>query len=79
MIRRIFLDHPCDVGETYSQHASIAASFGGRMLAAGAKCLVHAIVPSLFPTAGSDAVRQLHRELDGRQQAAGGRFIDYVI
>lgn len=79
MIDRLFFAHPRKVGESYGQHASIAASFGAKMVVAGAKCLVHAVIPAVFPTAASDQVRSLHRELDGRRQQALNQFPDYVI
>lgn len=79
MIERLFLAHPRDVGESYRQHAAIAASFGAKMVLAGAKCLIHAVIPSVFPTAASDQVRSLHRELDARRQQVSNQFPDYVI
>ena len=64
MIRRIFLDHPRSVGESYGEHLQFAGGFGLTMLAGGAAALVHALVPSLFPTAGSAALARLNRKLD---------------
>lgn len=78
MIDRMFLAHPRRVGETYAEHARIALVFGGRMIFAGCKCIVHGAIPALFPTAASDKVRELNGELDMRQRAAD-RYPDYVI
>ncbi len=60
MFRRVFIDHPASVGETYFQHLRSAASFSKTMLTAAACCLVHAIVPALFKTTASETVRRLH-------------------
>ncbi|AEG48985.1 hypothetical protein Sphch_1296 [Sphingobium chlorophenolicum L-1] len=60
MFKRIFLDHPHQVGETYFEHLRAAGSFGTDMVVAGVACLVHAILPNLFTKTGSDAVARLH-------------------
>ncbi len=58
--RDIFVEHPATVGETYAEHMGMAFSFGGRMLLAGMACLLHGLVPALFKTTGSEAIRTLH-------------------
>ena len=73
MIRRIFLDHPASVGETYGEHALFAASVGWTMFVGSLACFVHALVPALFPTTGSSAIMNLHeRVMNARRQASGG-------
>ncbi|WP_374405703.1 DUF6356 family protein [Pelagerythrobacter sp.] len=79
ILRRAFVDHPRLVGEGYLEHAGIAARFGGKMVAGGIKCLAHAVVPGMFERAASDCVRELHRELEQRRQAAAHTDPDYVI
>ena len=66
MLRRFMLDHPASVGETYGEHAKVAASFGIAMIAGGLACLVHAIVPAFFATTGSDMVRRLYQRMSSR-------------
>lgn len=61
MFRRLFLDHPRTVGETYGDHFIVASSFGCRMIGAGIACLLHAVVPAIFPTTGSTAIERLHK------------------
>ena len=63
MLSKLFLDHPADVGETYAEHAREASSFGFTMIAAGFACLVHAAVPALFKTKGSETIRTLNDRL----------------
>lgn len=79
MIDRFFLRHPREVGESYIEHARIALGFGGRMVIAGCKCMLHAAFPALFPTAASDKVRELNKELDMRRRKAADHYPDYVI
>lgn len=79
MIDPLFLAHPRSVGEGYGEHARIAARFGAVMVLAGAKCLAHAVVPALFPTSASDAIRKLHGDLCARQERASNAISDYVI
>jgi hypothetical protein len=69
MIRRLFLDHPASVRETYFEHMGVAFRFGGRLLAAGAAAVVHGIVPAWHERTASKAVKTLHAELAARQPA----------
>ena len=71
MFRKLFLDHPASVGETYGEHAVFAASVGWTMLWGSIACFVHALVPALFPTTGSSAIIELHeRVMSARQRAS---------
>lgn len=67
MLDRLFLDHPRSVGESYAEHARIAARVGATMVVAGAACLFHAVVPALFPRTASGAIRRLYGEMRARQ------------
>ena len=69
MIDRIFLAHPRSVGESYGEHMRTATGFGLRMIAGGAACLVHAIVPALFARTASEAVKRLYARMMARQPA----------
>ncbi|MDZ5650747.1 MULTISPECIES: DUF6356 family protein [Nitrospirillum] len=63
MLRKLFIDHPSSVQESYGEHALVATSFGVRMLLGGMACLVHAIVPGLFVRTGSGIITVLHDEM----------------
>ncbi len=76
---RWFLEHPRTVGEDYWEHAGIASRFGGRMIAGGLKCMVHAVFPAVCKTAASDCVAGLNGELQSRRRAAADSYPDYVI
>jgi hypothetical protein len=62
-LRHLFTEHPEAVGETYFEHQRCAFAFGATMLAAGAACLLHGLVPALFRTTGSSTVKRLHERM----------------
>ncbi len=61
-----FTDHPESVGETYAEHMAVALGYGARLLGAGCAAIVHALVPALFETTASDAIRAMHAETKDR-------------
>lgn len=63
MFSKIFTDHPASVGETYFEHMKVAGSFGAAMFLGSLACFVHALLPNLFKTTGSDKVRALHHRM----------------
>lgn len=63
MWRKLFLEHPEAVGESYGEHLRMAASFGVPMILGGLACLAHGLVPALFRSTGSATVRRLHARL----------------
>jgi hypothetical protein len=84
MFRRLFLDHPESVGETYFEHMGVASRFGLRMIAGGLGCTIHALLPFLFKTRGSDTVQALNAELVAKRNAARAaqtqmRTVEYII
>jgi len=73
MMRKLFIEHPKSVGETYLEHLHSAFSFGWRMVAAGIACLLHGVFPFLFVKTVSSVVRHLHERMithRSRQRAA---------
>lgn len=60
MIRRLFIDHPASVGESYADHFCVATTFGVTMICGGLCALVHAVIPGWFITAASDAIQRLN-------------------
>jgi hypothetical protein len=79
MIAKLFIDHPRAIGETYSQHARTAFSFGWRMAVGGLACMVHAIVPGIFVKTASRTVVQLDAEMRGRVPTPAEEEFAYVI
>lgn len=79
MIAKLFIDHPRAIGETYTQHARTAWSFGWRMVTGGLACMVHAIVPGVFVKTASRTVVQLDAEMRGRTASPAEEEFAYVI
>jgi hypothetical protein len=69
-IFRAFTEHPASVGETYFGHMAQATRFGLRMIFAGLACVLHGLLPFLFVTTGSDAMKALHDEMSARRNRA---------
>lgn len=67
MIDRLLFHHPRSVGESYAEHAVAASTIGLRMIAGGAACLVHAIVPALCVRTGSTTIKTLYAQMKSRQ------------
>jgi Family of unknown function (DUF6356) len=63
MFRKLFLDHPAEVDESYGEHFGVAASFGVTMIMGGLCALIHAFIPRFFKTKGSETVLKLHKRL----------------
>lgn len=84
MFRRLFLDHPASVGESYGEHFGVASRFGMTMIRGGLAGLVHAVLPFAFKTTGSQTVIRLHQQIVAKRAAAMAdemqkRTVEYVI
>jgi hypothetical protein len=73
MFRRLFLDHPASVGESYGEHFKVASGFGWAMLVGAIGAFVHALVPAFCQRTGSTTVKQLHTRLTKDPQRDGKR------
>lgn len=63
---KYFLSHPHSVGESYLEHAGVAANFSFRLLGASLAALVHALVPCLFEKTASSAIKSMHAKIVSR-------------
>ena len=84
MLRRLFIDHPRSVDETYLQHFAVASRFGMTMIRGGVCALVHAVVPGWCVTTGSDTIRRLNHIMVEQRRAKGQavlqvQTVDWVI
>jgi hypothetical protein len=71
LVERVFLTHPCTVGETYLEHLRSAFGFaGGLFLAAGA-CALHAVVPAVCERTGSRMIAALYDRMVANRHRAG--------
>ena len=66
MIKRVFLNHPASVDESYLQHAIFAGRFATRLMAAALAASIHAIIPSLFEKTASRIVADLYHRTHNR-------------
>lgn len=67
MIRRLLLDHPRTVGESYFAHMRASLATAARLAVAAGACVVHALVPGWCTTTGSSAILKLHSEVYPRR------------
>ena len=84
MFRKLFLNHPQEVGETYAKHLLVAGRFGAEMVGGGVACMIHAVVPAVFKTAGSGTVSRLHARMVSKRGAVRAdqaqlKTVEYVI
>jgi len=84
MFRRLFLDHPASVGESYGEHFGVATRFGVTMIAGGLAALVHGVLPCAFKTTGSRTIARLNREIAEKRAATAAateqvKTVEYVI
>jgi hypothetical protein len=73
MFRRLFLDHPASVDETYGEHFRVAAGFGWTMMIGAMGAFVHALIPAFCTKTGSNTVKRLHMRLTKDPQRDGKR------
>ncbi len=66
MLKRLFLDHPGSVDETYLEHAAFATRFSGTLFLAALAALVHALLPFAFEKTASTLVARLYARTQNR-------------
>lgn len=69
MFRKLFLDHPAEVGESYTQHFGVASGIGLTLIRGGLGALVHAFIPRFCVTTGSDTIARLHKKIVAQRAA----------
>jgi hypothetical protein len=84
MLKRLFVDHPRSVDETYFQHFGVAGRFGTTMIWGGLCALVHALVPGWCVTTGSDTIKRLNEIMVIQRRRKGEAVtqmltVDWVI
>ena len=84
MFRRLFLDHPESVGESYAEHFRVAGGFGVTMIVGGLGAVLHAFLPFVCKTRGSDTINTLHARMVAKRDAKRAattqmKTVDYII
>ena len=69
----LFLQHPADAGESYSQHLLFTIKTGGYLLLTSVALIFHGLVPKFHQTTASDRIIQLNDIMKKRRAAVGGR------
>lgn len=69
-LKRLFADHPREVGEGYFEHMGQALGFSLRLARLSACALIHAIVPGVHKTTVSSEVKSMARDMGGRAEEA---------
>jgi hypothetical protein len=70
MLKRLFADHPREVGESYVQHLAHAAGFGFKLARLSATAFLHAVVPGVHKATVSDEIKAMARDMGGRAEEA---------
>ena len=78
MFNRLFVAHPKSVDENYVEHFGVASRFGFTMIWGGLKALVHAVIPGLCITSGSDTVKRLNTIMV-EQRGLKGRDVTQML
>ena len=58
--------HLGDAGEGYVEHLRFASKVGAVAIGGGLACFAHALVPAIFPSTGSRAIRRLYAMIEER-------------
>lgn len=69
-LKRLFVDHPREVGESYVEHFGAAVGFGLKLMRLAGCAFAHAVLPGLHKTTVSDEVRRMARDMGGRAEEA---------
>ena len=65
-LRRLFIEHPASLGETYPEHMRASLSYAVPLLGAALAAFVHALLPFLFTTTASLTVKGLYGRMTRR-------------
>ena len=58
-LKKLFTDHPNQMGESYIEHFICASMYGVRMVFAGLAASIHSIFPFIFQTTASDLAKEI--------------------
>ena len=78
---RLFTEHPRSLGMNWASHGVGAAKIGAELFAAGAACMVHALVPGWFTQTAGRTIARLHQSMLDRRAGAANpdEWPDYEI
>lgn len=79
MFRKLFIDHPQAVGETYLEHQAVSLSFAWPLFVAAMAATLHAFVPGLCTKVGSTTIIRLHKRIHGGHGRGAAMESEYMI
>ena len=68
--KRLFVDHPREVEESYLHHAGVATRMGLRLARLSGCAFVHALVPGVHKTTVSSEIKRMADDLGYRADIA---------
>ena len=68
--KRLFVDHPREVEESYLHHAGVATRMGLRLARLSGCAFIHALVPGLHKTTVSSEIKRMADDLGYRADIA---------
>ena len=68
MYKKLFINHPQSVKETYFEHAQFALRFSSLLFLAAFAALIHAIIPAFFEKTASSIIASLYHKTHNRGQ-----------
>ncbi len=60
MIRKLFIEHCHDTGETYFEHLLFTVKTAGVLVYSGLALIIHGVFPFLFTTTASANIKKLN-------------------
>ena len=66
MLRKIFIDHPQSVDESYFEHMAFALKFAGLLALAAGAALIHAFIPAACEKTASKIIAKLYARTHNR-------------
>lgn len=68
MYKKLFINHPQSVDETYFEHARFALRFSRLLFLAAFAALIHAVIPAFFEKTASSIIADLFNKTHNRGQ-----------
>ena len=68
MYKKLFINHPQSVDETYFEHARFALRFSSLLFLAAFAALIHAVIPAFFEKTASSISADLFNKTHNRGQ-----------
>ena len=69
-LKRLFVDHPKEVDETYIEHAGVAVRMGWKLAKLSGCAFIHAVMPGAHKTTVSSAIKGMADDMGYRAEIA---------